>query len=146
MRLFQSCSAGRSKDSKSGPVLLMRPRVGAGGDACTCECGLYSKREHTIFFVLDGGQGPLRGNEYGPNCAHFDGCRLSSEPWFLRSFFEHGARAHWVAGNSVPGAGVGGALFRASGEISWSAHSSVLRSIRLDVAIRLAPGTDLSGS
>src|SRR6266849_269241 len=57
MRLFQSCSAGRSKDNKSGPVLLMRPRVGAGGDACMCECGLYSKREHTIFSCWTGSRG-----------------------------------------------------------------------------------------
>src|SRR6266446_5273407 len=57
MRLFQSCSAGRSKDNKSRPVLLMRPGIEAGGDACTCECGLYSKREHSIFSCWTGDRG-----------------------------------------------------------------------------------------
>src|SRR6266404_3631860 len=57
MRLFQSCSAGRSKDNKSRPVLLMRPGIEAGVDACTCECGLYSKRGHSIFSCWTGGRG-----------------------------------------------------------------------------------------
>src|SRR6266849_1650673 len=146
MRLFQSCSAGRSKDNKSRPVLLMRPRIGAGGDACMCECGLYSKMEHHYFFVLDGGQRTFRGNEHEPNCTHFDGCRLSAEPWLLCSFLEHGARAHWAAGNSVPGAGVGGTLFRASGAIAGLAHCPVSRSIWIDVVVRLAAGADVPGT
>src|SRR6266478_5142017 len=144
MRMFQSCSAGRSKDNKSRLFLLKRARPGPSDNACTFPCGLYSKRDHH-YFLRYGRQRPFRGNEHEPNRTHFDGCRLFAEFRMLRPFFEHGPRAHWAVGNSVPRVGVGGALFRTSGEVAGTAHRAVSRFVWIDVAVRLAAGADVPG-
>src|SRR6266403_777936 len=145
MRMFQSCSAGRSKDNKSRLFLLKRARPGLSDDACTFPCGLYSKRDHQ-YFLHCGKAEALSWNEHEPNRTHFDGGRLFAEFRLLRAFLEHGPRAHWAVGNSVPRVGVGGALFRASREVAWTAYCAVSRFVWIDVAVRLAAGADVPGT
>src|ERR1700730_5751483 len=106
----------------------------------------YTRRWTITISCAMEGQKPFRGNEHEPNRTHFDGCRLSTKSWLLCSFFEHGARSHWAAGDSVPGAGFGGTLFRASGAVARFAHRAVPRSIWFDVAVWLAAGADVLGT
>src|SRR6267143_4667948 len=145
MRMFQSYSAGRSKDNKSRLFLLKRARPEPSDDACTFPCGLYSKRDHYNSWCCTEGQGLFRGNEHEPNCTHLDGCRLSAEPWLLCSFFEYGPRTYGALGNAVPRVRVGGSLFRASRAVTRFAHRSVSRLVWIDVAVRLAAGADVPG-